>query len=126
LDKEALVESQQRKDAQQLAADRAAIRDVLNNFAAAYDNKDVSRIGALWPSMPPQNLKELRAQFKNFRSFHVTLQPLAEAEIAQDAARIRCTYSSEVVDQLGPHTVRRTVTIGLVRASGRWVIASMQ
>ena len=126
LDKTALAETERRQGAQQLASERAAIREVLNNLAAAYDSKDVSRIGALWPTMPPGNLRELRAQFRNFRSFHVTIQPLAEAEIARDAAHIQCSYSSEVVDQAGPHTVRRTVTIGLVRTSGRWFIDSMQ
>ncbi len=120
------AESRRGQELDRVAGERAAIRQVLANLSAAYGRKDADQFASLWRNYSQKNLRELRSLFKNASSVQLDLKPTQDPAVSGDTARVTCTYSSEIRDQAGPHTVQRNVIITLVRINGRWVIDSMQ
>jgi serine/threonine-protein kinase len=107
----------------QKQADTQAILDTVSQFSAAMRTRDLLTIRALWPSIPPQQLQNLRRAFQNNRTFEVIVPPSHQPEITADAATL-----SALRQQLfhKPGGVFRgsdiALTIHLRRSAGSWLI----
>jgi serine/threonine protein kinase len=132
--KAAQAESQRKADeenrkaveAQQQAAERKAILDLLQAYAAAYNSRDADAVRKTFPNVPDFN--RIRDMFNFSRSIQVTLVPDEPPRISGDNATVRCQFSISLTDNRGikQRAQPNTVTFSLRKSEGRWLIASRQ
>ncbi len=119
--------AQARQREQQLADDRAAVRQVLWAYSEAYSRKDLAAIAALRPSLGESGLEGMRSAFAQFRSIAAELRPTGEPGISGSTATVPCVLTIEIVDDRGRRRAlpSQPYTVRLEKRGGRWVIASM-
>ncbi|MGH9198478.1 MAG: YybH family protein, partial [Acidimicrobiia bacterium] len=95
------------------------IRNVLDEYEAAYDRKDADRLGALWPS---RGRSFFRDQFALVRTVDLTISNV-QVGLAGDVATVTCEMHYRYVwMRAGPPTNSQSVTLRLRRQGAGWVI----
>jgi hypothetical protein len=100
--------------------DREAVRQTLDNYLAAYENKDLNRLLQIWPSLPSAIKQQLSLREK-IRVVVDKVDPV----INGDAATVSCTQTLEILPTGGGSRVfhqslPRLFT--LRRIQGKWII----
>lgn len=120
--------AEEAKRADTLRAERNAIYAALARYASAFDQKDVVALQSAWPEIPASSLDGLKRAFqdKNVR-MTMSLQPLADPEIRENAASIVAQLSTITIQKGRPsNSPARKATIQLVKRNSIWVIQSIQ
>lgn len=116
-----------RADDERLRSERRAIVDVLNEYSAAFRNKNVERITALYPNLDKQQVKKLREVFKAAQSVQMDLRPTGEPQINGDFASVVCQRSIQYTFPEGPQKPPNDmVTIQLKKGGNSWVMQAIQ
>ena len=102
---------------------RAALRGVLDRYAAAYDALDAGAAQRVWPEV---DRGALARAFDDLASQHVSLGE-CRIDVAGPTARATCAGSTTWAPKVGddtPRTARRQWSFELVRSADTWHITS--
>ena len=104
--------------------DEKQIRDIVEQYAAAYNRKDIDGLIALWPTLPPVTQQRTRGLFKAAKSLNLTLS-IGDAQIAGESAVVTCRRTRDVVrsDEAGGHTEDQIV-FRMSKHGDHWTIES--
>jgi hypothetical protein len=108
-----------------LSADRQAVKDLLNAYAAAYENRDYSRLGELRPPFRA-SIQDIKRRLDRYRSVKASFVLNGEPEIRGDSATVRAVFQTETVDAQQRRPDSYTYVVTCVRRGAGWVIESMQ
>jgi hypothetical protein len=100
------------------------IREVIQNYQEAYNQRNLDRLISLWPSIPAAAQLRLRQNFKAARSVTVTFS-VSDPHITGNLAAVTCKRSRNQVGQdAGVGYVEDSVAFHLSKESGHWMIES--
>ena len=103
-------------------AARGEIAEVLKRYEAAYGDRDIIKVRALWPGAP----NAIATFFNNSRSAKITLQP-SEPNIKDDHAVVPCKYSLAAQMTDGSRQKNDTsAVVHLVHTRGAWMIEDIE
>jgi hypothetical protein len=110
---------------QQQQGDLAQIDQVLEQYRAAYEARDINKLTTVWPSVDGN--KALRNTFKNADRIHVTLgkEPTTISSSGEEAT-VRCREKKETVQSGVTDRLDHMITFKLRKNQGRWIIDSLQ
>jgi hypothetical protein len=103
------------------------IREVLRQYVAALESRDLARLKRVWPSLSGAQERAIREDFGNAREIDVTIDN-ERIDIAGDSATVTCLrhYRLETRDN---HTLQQeTRTTIALRKTGRdsWIVDSIR
>jgi hypothetical protein len=104
--------------------DESDVRNLIEQYAAAYNRKDLDAMVVLWPTFPPPQQQHTRDLFKVAKSVTMALS-LGEPQISGESASVICKRTRDIVrsDEGGGHT-QDQVTFRLTKQNDHWVIDS--
>jgi serine/threonine-protein kinase len=101
--------------------DRKGIQDLLNRYAAGYDQKNIKVIQSLWPSIPSDTVKHIKDFFKLSKTVEMEIH-VGNAVPAGSRVTVECSqtlrYSLEGKEQA--HT--ETKTLYVRKSDGAWLV----
>ena len=100
------------------------IRDIIREYADAYNRKDLDQLLYLWPTFPPTAQQRTRDLFKAAKSLTMSLTT-ADPQITGDTAIVACKRTRDVVrtDAAGGHT-EDSVVFRMSKQKDHWIIES--
>jgi hypothetical protein len=115
---------QQAQDSIAKRNDEKQIRDIIEQYAEAYDRRDLDGLIALWPSFPAVAQQRTRELFKAAKSLSMSFS-VGDPQITGSSAVITCKRTRDVVrpDEGGGHT-QDQVVFHMTKQAGRWMIDS--
>jgi len=115
---------QQARDQADRLNDEGQIRNLIRQYEAAYNRKDLDQLVSLWPTFPETSRQRTRDLFKAAKSVTLSLS-VGNLEVAGDSATAVCRRTRDVVraDEAGEHTQDQT-TFRFSRQAERWIIQS--
>jgi hypothetical protein len=106
-------------------AENAQISEALQKYEEAYNQRDMNRILAIWPSLPAAAQKSARALFHDLKSFTSTIS-IGNIDRQGSVATVNCKRTLEFVGDDGGRGKRQDqVTYRLSKQSGHWLIDSI-
>ncbi len=107
-----------------------AVREVLEQYRSAYETEDLAALRKLWPSITPQNIKNLQIFFQTAKSVTLNCTVVGAPQVGADTATIN------FLEELSYTTDGRTKKIPSQKATmklkrgpeggGSWKIDSIQ
>ena len=112
--------------AQKQQAYRQAVLGLLQRYKSAYENKDLSSLRALWPSLGGSQETAIQEEFQNARSINIDLQSI-EILFAEDQALVisRRNYQLVTADGRRLQTESRA-TFSLRLMETNWSIETIR
>jgi serine/threonine protein kinase len=110
-------------------ADARSVLEVLRRYQAAYENRSVEGIRAVWPGLGQTEINKISNSFKATRSYKVILQPTGDPQISGDTATVACKRSIWVQfkeESRPKKPVEDSVIISLRKSGTSWIIESLQ
>ncbi len=104
------------------AADTQAIQQTLSAYEDAFARKDLGRLGAVWPSMPKETIRQ---SFRSARSINVNMLATAPPAISGDTASVVCRRRLVQSDGRNALTNEQNVLVKLTRSPRGWIIQSI-
>ena len=104
-------------------SDQSLVQTVVTNFNAALSAHDVARMQAVWPTMPPKDLKKWNDLFKDKSTSKATITqscPPSGLSITGDTASWSCTITI-LIPGGAPLTPQRQ-RFSLAKKNGNWVV----
>jgi len=111
------------------ATDQLKIRDVLNAYKIALQDKDESELRRAWPKISDKQLKETRQFFGRMREISVSVQIVGEPEVNGNIAKATCKQKIRYtdVDSATPRDIDTTMAFTFRKLpSQEWVIEKAQ
>lgn len=108
-----------------IAADRAAIGDVLQSYRTAYNALDATSVSTFWQGL---DTRALQRAFATLSQQDVTFDRCDVRVTGQDRAAATCRGVLRYVPRIGdaePQQRRLSWNFDFQRAAGRWLIASV-
>jgi hypothetical protein len=104
--------------------DENQIRNLIQQYEAAYNRKDLDQMILLWPTFPENSRQRTRDLFKAAKSVTMSVS-VGNMEVAGDSATVVCRRTRDVVraDGAGEHT-QDQATLHFSRQGGGWIIQS--
>jgi hypothetical protein len=110
----------------QLRRDSQAIRQLMDQYLAALNNRSLSALSRVWPNPAEAVMVRLRRDF-SAQSLQVSLDCPGSPSITKDHATLTCTQSSKQIENAD--AVKRTFntnpTFNLRRNADGWIIVGM-
>jgi hypothetical protein len=100
----------------------------LGHFEQAFANRSLTQLDAAWPGMPRPTRDDFRRAFRddNVR-YAVQLTPLKDPSVEGNLATVDCKrIARTIISGAGRPDQITYVRVTLKRASGAWVIQSIQ
>ena len=112
------------RDLLQRRNDEKDIRSKVDQYADAYNHRDMDKLISLWPTFPASAQLRTRELFKAAKSLNVALA-VADLQITGNSAVVTCKRSRDVVrsDEAGGHT-QDSVVFRMTKQSDHWMIES--
>jgi PEGA domain len=103
--------------------DDLKIRETLQKYEDAYNQKNIEGLIALWPAFPTAMQKRTREQFKNAQSVKLNLRIVGAPQILGEKAVVACDRIRDIVnaDRTTVH-LEGKITFRLTRQNAAWVI----
>lgn len=120
--------AEEAKRGEVLRAERNAIYAALSRYTTAFEQRDLKALQGAWPEIPSGSLDGLKRAFadKNVR-MSMSLQPLADPEIRDNAATLQAQLSTITIQKGRPsNSPGRRVTIILQKKNTTWLIQDIQ
>ncbi len=116
-----------KQQADSSAADSAAVLNALKEFEAAYNQKSLASMQALWTGMPKSTAEIYRNQFRDAKSVDFRLTPSGQPTINGNDATVICARSLKFIAKNGqrPPETNDQVNVALVRSGSQWTIRSI-
>jgi len=106
--------------------EKDAIVAVLGKYRDAYNQKNLSGVSAVWPSLKKGDLDRIKGFFEFARTVQMDLRP-GQIEVAGDSASVVCQRTVAFSDRNGPQKPQQdSVTVRLTKSGAGWVIQSVQ
>ena len=104
--------------------DETDIRNTLQKYEEAYNQRDVDRILQVWPNLSPAAQKRTRDLFRQAKSLTASFS-VSNLDITGSSATVNCKHTLDWVGNEGGggHT-QDQVTYRLSKQSGHWLIES--
>ncbi|NYF53945.1 caspase family protein [Tunturiibacter gelidoferens] len=106
------------------------VREVLEQYRSAYETEDLTALRKLWPSITPQNIKNLQIFFQTAKSVTLNCAVVGSPQVGADTATIN--FLEELSYTTGGRTKKipsQKATMKLKRgpeSGGSWTIDSIQ
>jgi hypothetical protein len=103
--------------------DKKQIQQLLDRYAAGFDQKDVKLIQTVWPSIPKEQVKNIRDFFRDRKSVSMKLT-MTDAVAAGKRITVDCTQTLQFDDpQTGKEkTQTSSITLYVVKRDAGWEI----
>jgi serine/threonine-protein kinase len=119
-----LEEKEKKEQLNRKAGDEQSITQILSEFEAAYNRKDLVGLETIWNPMPGNTASIIGEQFRIARTITFQLRPLASPVVSGDSASVDCTRTLNLVARDGqkPPAVSERVRVSLGRTRSGWAI----
>ena len=108
-------------------SDQEAIRNVLNRYSDAYNTRDASVLGQIWPGLPARTRTTLDNAFKSASSINMTLR-VATPAVDGQSATARAQFTELYTPRDGSAQPARSgdLTFTLRKKNGIWTITDIK
>jgi hypothetical protein len=115
-------------DALESEANSQSIKDALNRYQTAYENRDTDAIRSVWPTLGRDDVNKIDAFFKSTKAAKLVLQPSGPPKFTGDTASVSCKRSVTVQMKDGTRQkpVEQNVTVHLKKSGPSWVITALE
>jgi serine/threonine protein kinase len=107
------------------AAEYASISRALRAYQTAYEQRDLTALQAIWPSIPKQALEGIRGSFRDATTISMDLRPLGDPKVSGNTATVLCDRNLHQVILKRALQASGRVRIVLSRAGSGWMIQSV-
>jgi eukaryotic-like serine/threonine-protein kinase len=121
------AKAKDQEQAGRVLADQQSITRVLDQYEKAYNAKDLRSLQGIWRGMPKTVSDPLGAQFRYAKSMAFQMRPAAPPVVNGDTATVTCTRSLDLTtpDNQKVNSGNERVRVTLDRAGAVWVIRSI-
>ena len=105
-----------------------AIRDVLNLYKDAYEQRDASVLWKIWPGAPPKTKQTIEASFSTAAVIHMNLE-MGPPNLGQDhaSATVKGSFSQMYIPRKGTsQPYSGDIAFSLQKKDGMWAIVSVK
>jgi serine/threonine protein kinase len=115
-------------DALESEANSQSIKDALNRYQTAYENRDTDAIRSVWPTLGRDDVNKIDAFFKSTKAAKLVLQPSGPPKFTGDTATIPCKRSVTVQMKDGTRQkpVEQNVIVHLKKSGPSWIITALE
>ena len=102
-------------------ADKQEIQGVLDRYAAGFNQKDVKLIQAVWPSIPKEQVKNIRDFLKDRKTVNMVLS-ITAATAAGKRITVDCSQTLQFDDHGKEKTQTNPITLYVIKRDVGWEI----
>ena len=108
------------------ADESAALRSAITRYQSAYNDHDIGRIRAAWPSLSPGLEKDMRNVFKEHPEIRLNVDCSSSPSLSGDSALWGCRQTITVTSNGKQVPSSRNASFSFARKDGNWVISGLK
>lgn len=108
-------------------SDSDNIRETLNLYAHAFQDKDIVGLRHVWPTITDKEFKNMRNTMNAADSIAITIEPSSAPAVNGNAAHVACVQTARFTMNGNVQVVRNDVDVRMQKLNdGQWIIESAQ